>query len=198
MSPLKWFLWNIDHGWSCLARPDQHFEKFFFFIPCPVFDVWRHLLTSFCNISLIWPLNHLFEQLDLIFTKYISRVKLLNVTLGTFWQNIYLIPCRVFDLWRHLLTSFCSISLILPLHRLFGQLESNFTKYLQGVKLFNVTWGILWKNPFLIQCRVFWLMTSIVTSFCSISSTCLLNRLFERLNLIFTEFLWWVKLFNKT
>ena len=77
------------------------------------------------------------------------------MTWGTFWQNIYLIPCRVFDLWRHLLTSFCSISLILPLHRLFGQLDSNFTKYLQGVKLFNVTWGILWKNLFLIQCRVF-------------------------------------------
>ena len=129
--------------------------KFFFSISCLVFDLWRHLLTSFCNISLIWPLNHLFEQLDLIFTKYISRVKLLNVTLGTFWQNIYLIPCRVFDLWRHLLTSFCSISLILPLHRLFEQLDSNFTKYLQGVKLFNVTWGILWKNLFLIQCRVF-------------------------------------------
>ena len=61
----------------------------------------------------------------------------------------------VFDPWRHLLTSFCSISLILPLYRLFEQLDSNFTKYLQGVKLFNMIWGILWKNLFLIQCRVF-------------------------------------------
>ena len=170
-----------------------------------------------------------------------------NKTWGTFWQNIYLIPCRVFDLWRHLLTSFCSISLILPLHRLFGQLDSNFTKYLQGIKLFNVTWGILWKNLFLIQCRVFdswrqlwrhfalshqlvyliaflsdltWflrniydesncstrlknilakslfdrmsrflLMTSFLTSFCSISLTFPLNRLFEDFNLIFTKYL---------
>ena len=101
-----------------------------FFIPCPVFDVWRHLLTSFCNISLIWSLNHLFEQLDLLFTKYIWRVKLLNVTWGTFWQNIYLTPCRVFDLWRHLLTSFCSISLIFILDRLFEQPYLIFTKYL--------------------------------------------------------------------
>ena len=35
----------------------------------------------------------------------------------------------------------------------------------------------------------FWLMTSIVTSFCSISLICLLIRLFERLNLIFTKHL---------
>ena len=98
-------------------------------IPCPVFDVWRHLLSSFCNISLIWPLNHLFEQLDLIFTKCIWRVKLFNVTWRTFWQNIYLIPRRVFELWRHLLTSFCSISLIFPLDRLFEQLNLICTKY---------------------------------------------------------------------
>ena len=60
-----------------------------------------------------------------------------------------------FSLMTSFVTSFCSISLILPLHRLFGQLDSNFSKYLQGVKLYNVTWGILWKNLFLIQCRVF-------------------------------------------
>ena len=104
--------------WSLVklfSKTRSTFWEKFFYIRSPLFDVWRHLLTSFCNISLIWSLNHLFEQLDLLFTKYIWRVKLLNVTLGTFWQNIYLIPCRVFDLWRHLLTSFCSISLILPL-----------------------------------------------------------------------------------
>ena len=54
------------------------------------------------------------------------------------------------------------------------------------------------KKSFFDTMSCFWLMTSIVTSFCSISSTCLLNRLFERLNLIFTKYLWWVKLFNKT
>ena len=53
------------------------------------------------------------------------------------------------------------------------------------------------KKSFFDTMSCFWLMTSIVTSFCSISSTCLLNRLFERLNLIFTKYLWWVKLFNK-
>ena len=119
------------------------------------FWLMTSIVTSFCSISLICLLNRHFERLNLIFTKYLWWIKLFNKTWGTFWQNTYLIPCRVFDLWRHLLTSFCSISLILPLYRLFEQLDSNFTKYLQGVKLFNMIWGILWKNLFLIQCRVF-------------------------------------------
>ena len=130
------------------SKTRSKFWENFFFIPCLVFDVWRHLLTSFCNISLIWPLNHLFEQLDLIFTKYISRVKLLNVTLGTFWQNIYLIPCRVFDLWRHLLTSFCSISLIFPLNCLFEQLNLIFRRCLNWLKLFNMIKGTFSQNIF--------------------------------------------------
>ena len=54
-----------------------------------------------------------------------------------------------------LVTSFCSISLISPHNRLFGQLDLNFTKYLQGVKLFNMTWGTLWQNPLLIPCHIF-------------------------------------------
>ena len=101
---LKWFLCNFDHEWSCLARPDQHFE-FFFSISCPVFDVWRHLLTSFCNISQIWQLDRLFEQLNLIITKYLYRVKLLSVTRAIFCLNflLYHVSFWTYDVisWRH-------------------------------------------------------------------------------------------------
>jgi len=108
LSTLKWFLRNIDHGWSCLTRLDRHFGKKNFPISCPVFDLWRHLLTSFCNISPIWPLDRLFEQFNLIITKYLSRVKLFNVTRQMFWKKFF--PCHVpfltYDVicWRHFAT----------------------------------------------------------------------------------------------
>ena len=105
-----------------------------------------------CDVILLYftnfPLNRLFEQINLIFTKCIWRVKLLNMTYRTFWQNIYLIPCRVFDLWGHLLTSFCSILLIFPLDCLFEQLNLIFTKYLLRVKLFIITRGRFWQDFF--------------------------------------------------
>ena len=67
-----------------------------------VFDPWRHLLTSFWSISLILPLYRLFEQLNAIFTKYLNGLKLFNMARRIFWDNIFLIPCLFFDLWRHL------------------------------------------------------------------------------------------------
>ena len=126
------------------SKTRSTFWKFCFFIPCLVFDLWHHLLTSFCSISQMLPLHHLFEQSNLIFTKYLGDVKLFKVNRGKFRKK--LIPCLVFDLWRHLLTSFCSISLILPLYRLFEQLNTIFTKYLWRVKLFNMTRGTIWEN----------------------------------------------------
>ena len=51
------------------------------------------------------------------------------MTLGRFWQNLCLIPCSVFDLWRYLLTSYCSVWLILPL----SCLLSIFTWFLENV-----------------------------------------------------------------
>ena len=141
----------------------------YFFDSMSRFLPMTSLVTSFCNISLNWPLNHLFEQLDLIFTKCIWRVKLLNVTWRTFWQNIYLIPRRVFELWRHLLTSFCSISLIFPLDRLFEQLNLIFTKYLLEVKLFSITRGRFWQDIFLVACLVFdlWCISDVVLQYFS-------------------------------
>ena len=52
------------------------------------------------------------------------------------------------------LTSFCSISQILPLHRLCEQLGLIFTRNLWGVKMFNMTRGRFWQNIFLIPCLV--------------------------------------------
>ena len=109
---------------------DIMWKRNFLSISYPVFDLWRHLLTSFCNISPIWPLDRLFEQLNLIITKYLWVLKLFIVTRGTFRKRMFLIQCLIYDLWRHLLTSFCSISLILPLYRLFEQLHAIFMKYL--------------------------------------------------------------------
>ena len=48
---------------------------------------------------------------------------------GAFWKNIFLIPCLVLDLWRHLWHYFALISLILLLHCLFNI----FTLFLENV-----------------------------------------------------------------
>ena len=53
-----------------------------------------------------------------------------------------------------LVTSFCSISQILPLHRLCEQLGLIFTRNLWGVKMFNMTRGRFWQDIFLIPCLV--------------------------------------------
>ena len=105
-------------------------------------------VTSFCSISLILPLHRPFEQLSLIFTKYLFRVKLFNMTRRSFWENIVLLPCLFFDPMTSLVTSFCSISLLLLLHRPFEQINLILTKYLIRVKLFNMTRGTFWENIF--------------------------------------------------
>ena len=104
------------------------------------------LVRSFCSISLILPLRRFFEQLDLIFTKCL-------------WSKIVqhdqrkILVIYFFDsvsIWSmtSLETSFCSITLILPLHRLFEQLDLIFTKLLWGVKFFNMSRGRFWQYAF--------------------------------------------------
>ena len=62
-------------------------------------------------------------------------------------------------------TSFALISLILPIHRLFEQLNIIFMKCLFWLKLCNVISRAFWTKTFLIPSLVFYLMTSFVTSF---------------------------------
>ena len=56
----------------------------------------------FCSISLIWPLYRFFEQVHLIFTKYLWGVKLFPRNGGIIWLNIILILCLDLHQWRHL------------------------------------------------------------------------------------------------
>ena len=72
LSPLTLFLWNFDHGWSRLTGSDKPFGKNIFFIPCPVFDVWRHLCASFCHFSAIFKVNPRFSHYNLIFKHCLS------------------------------------------------------------------------------------------------------------------------------
>ena len=101
-----------------------HFDTMFRFRPTTSFEGQSALIT------LILPLHCLPERLILIFTKYLQGVKLFNVIRETFWKNIFLIICFIFDVLRHLLMSFCSILLIQPIHRLFEQLKIIFRKFL--------------------------------------------------------------------
>ena len=87
-----------------------------------------------------------------------------------------------------LVTSFCSISQILPLHRLCEQLGLIFTRYLWGVKMFNMTRGRFWQNIFWYHVS-FWSMTSLVTLFCFVSLISPLYLLFLQLKVIFYEIL---------
>ena len=99
-----------------------------------------------------------------------------------FWQNLCLIPWYM----TSLVTSFCSISQILPLHRLCEQLGLIFTRYLWGVKMFNMTRGRFWQNIFLIPCLV---LIYDVTLFCFVSLISPLYLLFLQLKVIFYEIL---------
>ena len=162
---------------------------FLFFIPCLFFSPMTSSVTSFCYITFILQLHRLFEQLNLIITKYLWVLKLFIVTRGTFRKRMFLIQCLIYDLWRHLLTSFCSISLILPLYRLFEQLHAIFTKYLWGIKLFILTKETFWENILFNTASLFWPMTTFVTSLCSISLILLHHCLFEQLNLIFSKYI---------
>ena len=60
----------------------------------------------------------------------------------------------MFSFWP--MTSFCSISLILPLHHPFEQLSLSFTKYLFRVKLFNMTRRTFWEKYFFNTVSLFW------------------------------------------
>ena len=101
-----------------------------------------------------------------------------------FWQNLCLIPWYM----TSLVTSFCSISQILPLHRLCEQLGLIFTRYLWGVKMFNMTRGRFCQNIFWYHVS-FWSMTSLVTLFCFVSLISPLYLLFLQLKVIFYEIL---------
>ena len=83
-------------------------------------------------------------------------------------------------------TSFCSISLIFPLNCLFNKIFIR-SKVVQRDPRNTLT------KSFFDTMSHFWLMTSIVTSFCSISLICLLNRHFERLNPIWHGLFMYVK-----
>ena len=60
----------------------------YFLMLCFVFVLWIRV-TSFCSIPLTFPLNRPFEQLILIFTKYLLRVMWFSITRGRFSQNIF-------------------------------------------------------------------------------------------------------------
>ena len=96
-----WFLRNIYEEWSCSTWAEEHSYKFCFdnmtwFGPNALFITW------FCSLSLIWPLHRFFEQVHLIFTKYIWGVKLFSMNRGIIWPNIILMLCVDLDQWRHL------------------------------------------------------------------------------------------------
>ena len=65
LNNLAWFLRNDCHGWSCLKWLENYFVNIL--MPFLVSDIWHHLLTLFCHISLIWPLHCLLGQLILIY-----------------------------------------------------------------------------------------------------------------------------------
>ena len=141
------------------------------------FEPKASFIKWFCSISLIWPLYRFFEQVHLIFTKYLWGEKLFSII----WNNLakyYFDIISRFGPMTSFVTSFALISLILPIHRLFEQLNIILMKCLFWLKLCNVISRAFWTKTFL----VFYLMTSFVTSFCYISFN---------FNLIFTKWLSW-------
>ena len=166
------------------------------------------------------------------------------MTWGTLWQNLFLIPYRIFDSWRqlwcHFALSHWFVYLIVILSDLTWFLrniynESNcstrpeepFDKILIWYHVAFLTYDVIllyftnfttyspfWatrlefyeifirskiverdlsnilKKSFFDTMSRFWPMTSFV------DLILLLHRLFEQLNLIFTKYLWGVKLFN--
>ena len=82
---------------------------------CLVLDLRRNVLR----------LHRLFERLNLISTKCLSSIKLLNVIRGTFWQILFDIMSRFWPV-TSFLTIWCYISLILQLERRFDFQRSSY------------------------------------------------------------------------
>ena len=71
LSTLKWFIWNIDYRWSCLARPDQHFDKicFWYHVSFLIYDFIKDvILLYFTNFTIAflskstWFLRNIYEE----------------------------------------------------------------------------------------------------------------------------------------
>ena len=187
--PFTKYLWGV----KLFKLTWGTFWKNSYLITCRGFDLWRHLLTSFCSISLIFPLNRLFEQLILIFTKYQWGVKLFNKTWGAFGQNLCLIPCHGFNLWRHFA--------LFHWYYHFITFSSNLGWFLRNVftcKVVQHDQRKILAKYFLMLCLVCDLWRHLWTSYSFVSLILLLHRLFQQLNLIFTKYLWGVKMFNMT
>ena len=118
-STFTWFLQNVFHGWSYLKWLEEDLATCFF-IPPLIFSLMTSFVASFCYISLILELHHLFEQLKFIFKKCISWLKLFNMIRGNVWQHFYT-KSRFWPM-TSFVTSFCYI-FILQLHRLYEQLN---------------------------------------------------------------------------
>ena len=78
------------HGKSCYAWSQKYFEKKFFLISCPIFDVWRHLQSSFNRFSVICRHNLLFRHFNLIFKWCLSWYELFSMIMNTIWKKIYI------------------------------------------------------------------------------------------------------------
>ena len=52
------------------------------------FYVWPCFWMTFCSILLILSLHRLYKQLNLIFTKFLSKLKLFNMIKEAFWHNV--------------------------------------------------------------------------------------------------------------
>ena len=102
---------------------------------CLVFCLWRHLLQYY----------HL-QQLNLIFTKFLSSVKLLNMIRGTFLQSIFLISCLISDLWHHLWHHCATFHLFHNFIAVLGNFD--FMKWLSWCRLLGMTREIFWQNVF--------------------------------------------------
>ena len=139
-------------------------------------------MTSFCSISLILLLHRPFELLNLIFAKYLWGSRLLNMTRGTIWQNIF---------WYHV--SYLTYDVICDVILLYFNNFTNLIWFLQHV---HHVWSCLtWSEEhyskyFLDIIFCFQLMASFVTSFCYI-------RCFLEQNLICRKCLSWFKLSKK-
>ena len=125
-------------------------SSFLRMIPCLLFYLWRHLLMSFCSKLLILPLNRLFWATELDFYEILIIGKVFLT-----WPEEQ--PGKIF-LWYHvsfLTYNFIVDIILLYFTALFWTTKLDFTKYSWGIKLYNITRGIIWQNFFLMPCLVF-------------------------------------------
>ena len=110
----------LQRGWPLWTTQLDFYDifmksKVLYHVACLTYDViFGDILLFFNNFITLSP----FLQLNLIFTKYLSSVKLLNVTRETLCYDIILIPCLALDIWRHLWRHLDLITLIWPRHYL--------------------------------------------------------------------------------